>query len=182
MCRNTIPVQRSSLVLMVAVMKEDLSAWPGAYHLSTLSLSPCQAACCIKHFPEQLINPWWALHGVNPGVPWGCLVTALRLSSIPPTSHPRSPRRGRKHGQRASGSGPASREPQEPPHRHLVFVLESQARKEASGEKRGVGRRGRDRMGFHCVTISQARWWRLGEPAAWAGTATQGRTIAAQRE
>lgn len=80
MCRNTVPVQRSSLVLMVAVMKEDLSAWPGAYHLSTLSLSPCQAACCIKHFPEQLINPWWALHGVNPGVPWGCLVTALGLA------------------------------------------------------------------------------------------------------
>lgn len=158
-----------------------------AWGLPPLSLSPCQAARCITHFPEQLINPQWAL-GCLQGCPaavwlqhWD-LPPEQRLSSIPPASHPRSPRWGRKHGQRASGSGPASREPQEPPHRHLAFVLESQARKEASSEKRRVGRRGRNRTGFHRVTISQAMWWRLGEPAARAGTAAQGRTIAARGE
>lgn len=73
-----------------------------------------------------------------------------QLSSIP--------RRGRKHGQRALGSGQVSREPQEPLLGQLGFVLESQARKEASGEE-PRGEEGTRRMGFHCVTMGPARWW-----------------------
>lgn len=70
---------------------QDLGAWPGGHHPSPLSLSPCQAACCIKHFPQQLIGPWWALHGVSPGVSWGCLVAAPRaVAQLHPTRIPPS--------------------------------------------------------------------------------------------
>ena len=47
-------MRRSELVLVVAVMQEDLDAQPGGHHPSALSLSLCQASCCTKHFPEQV--------------------------------------------------------------------------------------------------------------------------------
>lgn len=36
-------------------------------------------------------------------------------------------------------------------------------------------------MGFHCVTISRARWWRLGEPAAPGRNSRSGRNNSSLR-
>lgn len=142
-------VHRSELVLLVAAMQEDPGPWPGGYHPHPEPVP--SHTCCVKlsRGADQ------ATVGTARGrsrVVWSQHCQQQQLSSIPPTSH-----QGRKHEQRVSDSGPASREPQEPPHQHLAFVWESQARKEANC---CVGRRGQGQPGSHSISITrERRWW-----------------------
>lgn len=89
----------------------------------------------------------------SPGVLWGCLVTALGPSSAPSQPHPHARAGSTGRGRWALGWCPGS--PRSP---CSGFVLESQARKEASREE-PHGEEGTRRMGFHCVTVGLVRWW-----------------------